>query len=96
LVMKESLLHRFDALDVRVRKVLQTCAVLGNSFALPDLFQVHPDIQEMEIKMSLDIATEEMILLEIVEEEDDNNKSHKSGYSNSTGGSESRFGSSIE
>jgi hypothetical protein len=37
-----------------------------------------------------------MILLEIVEEEDDNNKSHKSGYSNSTGGSESRFGSSIE
>jgi hypothetical protein len=49
----------------------------------------------MEIEMSLDIATEEMVLLTIVEEEDDN-KSHKSGYSNSTGGSESRFGSSIE
>jgi hypothetical protein len=92
LVMKESLLNRFDALAVRVRKVLQTCAVLGNSFALSDLFRVHPELQEIEIESSLDIATEEMILLEIVEEEDDN----KSAYSNSTGGSESRFGSSIE
>lgn len=90
--MKESLLNRFDALDVRVRKVLQTCAVLGNSFALSDLFRVHPELQEIEIETSLDSATEEMILLEIVEEEDDN----KSAYSNSTGGSESRFGSSIE
>jgi hypothetical protein len=88
----ESLLNRFDALDVRVRKVLQTCGVLGNSFALSDLIRVHPEINEREIEQSLEIATEEMILVEMNEEDEDT----KSVISNSTGGSESRPGSSIE
>jgi hypothetical protein len=41
-VIEETFLSRFDALDVRVRKVLQTCAVLGLSFALTDVIKVHP------------------------------------------------------
>jgi hypothetical protein len=88
----ESLLNRFDALDVRVRTLLQTCAVLGNSFALTDLIRVHPGINEREIEQALEIATEEIILIEILEEEEDS----KSAFSTSTGGSESKFGSSIE
>ena len=88
----ESLLYRFDALDVRVRKVLQTCAVLGKSFSLSDLIRVHPDINEVEIEHALEIATEEMILVEITEDDDDT----RSILSHSTGGSESRRGSSIE
>jgi hypothetical protein len=83
-------LNRFDALGVQVRKILQTCAVLGNSFALSDLVRVHPEISGIE--QSLEIATLEMILGEIVEDGDDN----KSSFSNSTGGSRSKFGSSIE
>jgi predicted ATPase len=90
LVMKEALLNRFDALDVRVRKVLQTCAVLGNFFALSDLIRVHPELEEIEIEMSLDVATNEMILIEEMEDEEDN----VSFYSNSTGGEQSHFGSS--
>jgi hypothetical protein len=66
-----------------VRKVLQTCAVLGNSFALSDLIRVHPEINETEIEQSLEISTEEMILVEMNEEDEDT----KSVISNSTGGS---------
>ena len=91
LLMKESLLNRFDALDVRVRKILQTCAVLGNSFSFSDLIRVHPELDEFEIEHALEVATSEMILLEIMEDDDDN----KSHVSNSTGGSESRLSSSI-
>jgi hypothetical protein len=90
--LAESLLNRFDRLGVRVRKILQTCAVLGNSFALSDLVRVHPEISEGGIEQSLEIATSEMILGEIVEDDDDT----KSIFSNSTGGSSSKIGSSIE
>ena len=76
---------------MRVRKVLQTCAVLGNSFALSDLIRVHPEINETEIEHSLEIATDEMILVEVAEEDEDT----RSIVSNSTGGSESKRGSSI-
>ena len=90
--LMESLLNRFDALDVRVRKILQTCAVLGNSFALSDLIRVHPEKIEKEVEHALEIATEEMILVEISNDDEDS----KSLVSTSTGGSDSLRGSSIE
>ena len=91
LVMKESLMNRFDALDVRVRKVLQTCAVLGNSFALSDVIRVHTDLEETEIEMSLDVATKEMILIEVTDDDEE-----RTVYSHSTGGEQSALGASIQ
>ena len=69
--MEETFLSRFDTLDVRVRKVLQTCAVLGLRFALTDVIQVHPEISEADIENALDTAIDEMILVEQVPDEDD-------------------------
>lgn len=69
--MEETFLSRFDALDVRVRKVLQTCAVLGLSFSLSDVVQVHPELEEIEIEHALDNAVEEIILVERFEDEED-------------------------
>ena len=69
--MEETFLSRFDALDVQVRKVLQTCAVWGISFQLSDLIQMHPEMDESDIEVSLDYAIDEMILLEQEIEEHD-------------------------
>lgn len=83
-VMEETFLSRFDALDVRVRKVLQTCAVLGLSFALSDVQKVHPEMEEYDIENALECAMDEMILVEQVEDDDDaedDNSSAKSGSS---------------
>lgn len=77
--MEETFLSRFDALDVRVRKVLQTCAVLGLSFDLSDVVRVHPEINEVDIEDALDSAVDEMILIEQVEHEENDTTSLKSG-----------------
>jgi hypothetical protein len=69
--MEETFLSRFDGLDVRVRKVLQTCAVLGLSFAMSDVIQVHPELEELDIENAIDSAVDEMILVEQVEDNDD-------------------------
>jgi predicted ATPase len=69
--MEETFLSRFDALDVRVRKVLQTCAVWGTSFQLTDVIQMHPEMEERDIESSLDCAIDEMILIEQEIEEHD-------------------------
>lgn len=69
--MEETFLSRFDVLDVRVRKVLQTCAVLGLSFTLSDVIQVHPEMDEADIEHAINTAVEEMILVEQVEDEDE-------------------------
>ncbi|CAB9510670.1 cyclase type 10 [Seminavis robusta] len=88
-VMEETFLSRFDALDVRVRKVLQTCAVLGLSFSLSDVVRVHPELEEIEIEHALDNAVEEIILVERFEDEDESVSLH----SGSTGcDSDSRSG----
>ena len=73
--MEETFLSRFDALDVRVRKVLQTCAVWGISFQLTDVIQMHPEMDESDIESSLDYAIDEMILLEQEIEEHDEDES---------------------
>jgi hypothetical protein len=70
-VMEEAFLSRFDGLPVRVRKVLQTCAVLGLSFALSDVIRVHPELQEVVVENALGSAVDEMVLIEQVEEDDD-------------------------
>jgi hypothetical protein len=70
-MMEETFLSRFDTLDVRVRKVLQTCAVLGLSFSLSDVIQVHPELEELDIENAMDASIDEMILVEHVEDEDD-------------------------
>jgi tetratricopeptide (TPR) repeat protein len=70
-VMEEAFLSRFDGLPVRVRKVLQTCAVLGLSFALSDVIRVHPELQEVVIENALGSAVDEMVLIEQVEEDED-------------------------
>jgi hypothetical protein len=67
--------------------------VLGNSFAYSDLVRVHRETDETEIEESLDIATSEMILVEITEDYEDDGRSF---FSNSTGGSSSRKASSID
>lgn len=85
----EALLNRFDSLDVRVRQILQTCAVLGNSFAYSDVVRVHREMDEIEIEESLEIATGEMILVEIIE--DDDHDDGRSVFSASTGGSSSKL-----
>lgn len=69
--MEETFLSRFDALDIRIRKVLHSCAVLGLSFALTDVIQVHPEISERDIEKALDTAVDEMILLEQIDDDDD-------------------------
>jgi hypothetical protein len=68
--MEETFLSRFDALDVRVRKVLQTCAVWGLYFHLSDVVRVHPEIDESDIESSLECAIDEMILVEQVSDDD--------------------------
>jgi hypothetical protein len=90
-VMEETFLSRFDALDVRVRKVLQTCAVLGLSFSLSDVVRVHPELEDIEIENALDNAVEEIILVERFEDEDESLSSDNN--SESTGcDSDSRSG----
>ena len=64
-------MSRVDSLDIRVRKVLQTCAVLGLEFALTDVIQVHPEMAEIEIENALDLAVDEMILVEHSNEDDE-------------------------
>jgi tetratricopeptide (TPR) repeat protein len=85
--MEEAFLSRFDGLDVRVRKVLQTCAVLGLSFALSDVIRVHPELEEADIEKALDSSVDEMVLIEQVEddEEDDDDDDDVSFQSHSTG-----------
>jgi hypothetical protein len=70
-MMEETFLSRFDMLDMRVRKVLQTCAVLGLAFSLSDLIQVHPELEEHEIESALEASIDEMILVEHVEDDDE-------------------------
>ena len=82
--MEEAFLSRFDGLPVRVRKVLQTCAVLGLSFALSDVIRVHPELQEMVVENALGSAVDEMVLIEQVEEDEDFDDA-VSVKSNSTG-----------
>lgn len=83
--MEETFLSRFDGLDVRVRKILQTCAVLGLSFALSDVIQVHPEMTEMEIEAAIDAAVDEMILVEQIEDnEGDDDASSKSDESSNS------------
>jgi tetratricopeptide (TPR) repeat protein len=77
--MEETFLSRFDALDVRVRKILQTCAVLGQSFELADVACVHVEIAEQEIENALNSAVDEMILVEQIDED-----RHREGVSLNT------------
>ena len=75
--MEEAFLSRFDALDVRVRKVLQICAVLGLSFELQDVVRVaSPEINKRDIESALNTAIDEMILLEQVEDNLDAGSPH--------------------
>lgn len=75
--MEEAFLSRFDALDVRVRKVLQICAVLGLSFELQDVVRVaSPEINKRDIESALNTAIDEMILLEQVEDNEDAGSAH--------------------
>jgi hypothetical protein len=69
--MEETFLSILDTLDVRTRKILQTCAVLGLSFALTDAIQVHPEMTERDIEEALDSAVDEMILIEQVDDDED-------------------------
>ena len=78
-MMEETFLSRFDMLDMRVRKILQTCAVLGLAFSLSDLTQVHPEMEEHEIENALEASIDEMILVEHIE--DDEEYTLKSGES---------------
>ena len=82
--MEETFLSRFDALDVRVRKLLQTCAVWGISFQLSDVIKMHPEMDESDIELSLDYAIDEMILLEQEMEEHDEDESTKQLTENKT------------
>ena len=75
--MEETFLSRFDALDVRVRKVLQICAVLGLSFELRDVVRVAtPEINERDVENALNTAIDEMVLLEQAEDDDDTGSVH--------------------
>lgn len=67
-MMEETFLSRFDCLDVRVRKVLQTCAVWGLNFELGDVAALHREMKETDIEEALDAAVDEMILIESVED----------------------------
>lgn len=83
------MLNRFDSLDALVRKILHTCAILGQSFSLSDVVRVHcPDIRMTLIEDSLNVAISEMILVEFDDEED---KSTCSSHA----GSNSHFGASV-
>jgi hypothetical protein len=85
------MLNRFDSLGVWVRKILQTCAVLGQSFSLSDVVRVHhSDIKTALIEDSLNVAISEMILVDLGEDED---KSTSSAHSNA--GSNSNIGTSV-
>jgi tetratricopeptide (TPR) repeat protein len=80
-IMEEAFLSRFDGLDVRVRKVLQTSAVLGLSFALSDVIRVHPEIDEAVIENALSSAVDEMVLVEQIEDDEDDDESNGAGES---------------
>ena len=88
--MEETFLARFDSLDVRVRKVLQTCAVLGLSFSLSDVIRVHPEMEEMDIESAIETSIDEMILVEHAEEEEDT-MSLKSGSTGGAGSHDDSF-----
>jgi tetratricopeptide (TPR) repeat protein len=92
--MEETFLSRFDVLDARVRKVLQTCAVFGLSFSLSDVVKVHPEMAELDIEIAMEDAVEEMILIEQADDEDDS-RSLKSG-STGAGDSGTRSSRSID
>jgi tetratricopeptide (TPR) repeat protein len=92
--MEETFLSRFDGLDVRVRKTLQTCAVLGLSFALSDVIQVHPEMEEFDIEDAIDSAVDEMILVEQIEDNDLDDTSSKSSKSSNSDASESEVSDS--
>lgn len=74
-----SFLNRFDSLDIGVRRVLQTCAVLGMSFSLSDVIRVHGEMDEHVLERSLDQAVDELILVEDVEDDEDDDISVWSG-----------------
>jgi predicted ATPase len=78
--MEETFFSRFDVLDARLRKVLQTCAVLGLAFSLSDVVKVHPEMDERVIESSMDDAIDELILVEQVDEDElEDNRSLRSG-----------------
>lgn len=74
-VLKEFLLNRFDVLDSGARKVLQTCAVLGNEFSDLDVYRVQPEMDPVTVSFAFTIGVSEMILVELVVENDDDNVS---------------------
>lgn len=63
-VMEETFLSRFDVLHLQVRKVLQTCAVIGLTFSIRELMQVHPEMEKLELENAIAMAVEEMIIVE--------------------------------
>jgi tetratricopeptide (TPR) repeat protein len=69
--MEETFLSRFDGLDVQVRKVLQTCAVLGLTFSFADVVQVHPEMEEADIEYAMCSAVDEMVLVEQNDEDEE-------------------------
>ena len=75
-----------------MRKVLQSCAVLGSSFALSDVIQVHPEMEELQIESALDTAVDELILIEQIEDEEDG--SDEDAMSTKSGSTEAKSESS--
>ena len=90
-LVQSQMLNRFDTLEASVRKVLQTCAVLGMSFSLSDVIRVHPEMNLLLVQEALNVGLSEMILAELGE--DDENKSTCSR--STTAGSHSKLGSSV-
>ncbi|KAL3914266.1 MAG: hypothetical protein SGILL_006170, partial [Bacillariaceae sp.] len=64
-LVQSQMLNRFDILEASVRKVLQTCAVLGMSFSLSDVVRVHPDLSLLLVEEALNVGLSEMILAEL-------------------------------
>lgn len=69
-VFEELFLQRFDSLDSSVRKILQTCALLGSEFTLLDIVRVHPDLVHCDAEEVVAAAVQQCILIEEDLEED--------------------------
>ena len=83
-ILDEIFLQRFDSLDVHVRKVLQSCAILGMEFRLADVRKINSDyLYGDTLEMSIAAAIADRILIDSIIEDDSTIADSSSRFSGS-------------
>lgn len=65
-VLEELCLQRIDLLEIKTRRIVQSCAVLGNQFTLSDVINANPELNGREMILNaFESAVAKNIMIEV-------------------------------